>query len=355
MEFRQDMSDQILGDLSTAIVLLDERWTILFTNQAAENLFQVSSAHVQDRCFIDLMENGAELTETLHNAIKTNQTYTRRQATLILPGKEDVTVDLTVTPITDSDQQRVLVELTPMDRYLRIDRDAALQEHHEVTKQMVRGLAHEIKNPLGGIKGSAQLLAKELPDEALQEYTNIIIEEADRLTSLVDRMLGPTSLPTKRLANIHEILERTAKLIELEGTDSLTVSRDYDPSIPEIFVDAELMLQALLNLARNAMQCLEGTPYPTIEFVTRTERQFTISGQRHKVVLRIDICDNGPGVSPDIQDHLFYPMISQRPGGTGLGLTLAQSIVNHHGGLIEFNSAPGATVFRVIIPLEQTE
>ncbi len=354
MDFHEDMSDQILGNLSTAIVLLDDDLTILYTNQAAESLLQVSFAHLKDRCFMDLLSNGFEITDTLRDAIKSNQVYTKRKATLQLPGKENVTVDFTVTPVTDDEQKKLLVEIIPLDRYLRIDRDAAIQEHHEVTRQMVRGFAHEIKNPLGGIRGSAQLLAKELPEESLNEYTNIIIEETDRLTALVDRMLGPTSLPTKSLVNIHEILERTAKLIELESSDALVVTRDYDPSIPEVCIDQELIQQALLNICRNAMQCLDGTPHPTLDLVTRTERQFTISGKRHKVVLTIDICDNGPGIPDDIKDHLFYPMISQRPGGTGLGLTFAQSIVHQHGGLIEFDSKPGTTVFRIIIPLEQS-
>lgn len=348
------MSDQILGNLSTAIVLLDDELSILYTNQAAESLMQVSFSQLEGRSFVELLSNGGELGTTLRDAIASNQTYTKRKASLQLPGKVGAIVDLTVTPVIDNDRQRLLVELIPMDRYLRIDRDAALKEHHDVTKQMVRGLAHEVKNPLGGIRGSAQLLAKELPDESLIEYTNIIIEETDRLTSLVDRMLGPRSLPRKRQVNIHEILERTAKLIELEAPAALLVTRDYDPSIPEVCIDAELVQQALLNLCRNAMQCLEGTPHPTLELVTRIERQFTVFGKRHKVVLRIDVCDNGPGVPADIQDHLFYPMISQRPGGTGLGLTFAQSIVNQHGGLIEFDSEPGATVFRIIIPLEQS-
>ncbi|MFT7222320.1 MAG: two-component system nitrogen regulation sensor histidine kinase GlnL [Candidatus Azotimanducaceae bacterium] len=286
----------------------------------------------------------------MRKAVAASQLYTRRQMTLTIPGKGEVTADITVTPIEDTQQS--LVEFVPMDRYLRIDRDAAIKEHHDVTRQMVRGFAHEVKNPLGGIKGSAQLLERELPDESLQEYTNIIIEETDRLTLLVDRMLGPNTPPKLRLITIHEVLERAAKLIELESDDALIVVRDYDPSIPEISIDPELMVQALLNVVRNAMQCLEGTPHPFITLVTRIERQFTIAGERHRTVLKVEVCDNGPGIPPEIQEHLFYPMITGRPGGTGLGLTFAQSIISQHKGMIEFESEPGDTIFRILIPLE---
>lgn len=360
----ETLMDRVLGNLSTAIVLLDEHMAIRFANQAAEHLLQESFAHMKDRCLTDIVANGKDLALIVSAAVSSEQLYTQRKMPLVLPGRDDVTVDVTVTPIMDVRQ--ALIELIPMDRYLRIDRDAAINEHHEVTRQMVRGLAHEIKNPLGGIKGSAQLLQRELqvresPEnadknpaagESLDEYTSIIIEETDRLTALVDRMLGPNVVPDKRLINIHEVLERTTRLIELEADAALTVIRDYDPSIPELTIDFDLMQQALLNIARNAMQCLEQTPHPTITVSTRIERQFTINGKRHKVVLRIEIKDNGPGIPEEISEHLFYPMISRRPGGTGLGLTFAQSIVSQHEGMIEFSSEPGETLFSIYIPLE---
>ncbi|MBT4160733.1 MAG: nitrogen regulation protein NR(II) [Gammaproteobacteria bacterium] len=346
------MSDRVLGNLSTAILMLDENLAILFSNQAAENLLQESSEHMREKCLTSMVANGTELAAIVTTALSTDQVYTLRQLQLIVPGKnEDVTVDVTVTPILGTRQ--ALVEFTPMDRYLRIDRDAALNEHHEITRQMVRGLAHEIKNPLGGIKGSAQLLEKELPQQSLTEYTDIIIKETDRLTSLVDRMLGPNAIPEMQPINIHVLLERICKLIELEADDTYHFKRDYDPSIPEVEVDPGLMLQALLNITRNAMQFLVNTDNPQITLTTRIDRQFTITGKRHKVVLRIDIADNGPGIDEDIREHLFYPMISGRPGGTGLGLSLAQSIISQHRGMLEFTSIPGDTVFKIYIPLEQ--
>ncbi len=353
----QTSTPEILASLTTAVVLLDQDMRIIYLNQAAEDLLQISSSKVHQRFFLDLFLNGDDLRRIFVDALATDQSYTQRKATLMMPARVNTTVDLTITPLFDPENadsyHRLLIEMASMDRYLRIDRDAAIREHHDITKQMARGLAHEIKNPLGGIKGSAQLLARELNNPVLDEYTNIIIEETDRLTALLDRMLGPNSPPTPCSTNIHEPLEKVARLIELEASSDLRVIRDYDPSIPEILLDPELLLQALLNLARNAMQSLESTPNPVLEFVSRIERQFTISGIRHKVVLRIDIKDNGPGVPQDIKEHLFYPMISRRPGGTGLGLTFVQSIITTNGGLIEFESEPGNTVFTIFIPLEQ--
>jgi two-component system nitrogen regulation sensor histidine kinase GlnL len=347
----QDMSNRMLDNLSTAVLLLNDEQQVAYINQAAESLLQESSAQLIDKCLAEVIANSDDLLDIVNSALESDQLITRRQMSLQFPEKESITADVTVTPILESGQ--ALVELIPMDRYLRIDRDAALKEHHDITRQMVRGLAHEIKNPLGGIKGSAQLLERELPNEALKEYTQIVIEETDRLSSLVDRMLGPNTPPQKRLINIHEVLERIGKLIELEADESLTVIRDYDPSIPEISADPQLLLQALLNVARNAMQCLEGTPHPTIKLCTRIERQFTINGKRHRVALRIDITDNGPGIPEDLQEHVFYPMISGRPGGIGLGLTFVQSIIAQHQGMIEFSSQPGKTEFNIFVPLEQ--
>jgi two-component system nitrogen regulation sensor histidine kinase GlnL len=347
----ESASEIVLSNLSTAILVLSDGHTIVFANQAAENLLKESASQMAGQRLIELIINGEELAEIVREAAMTNKTFTRRRMQLLLVGKDNFTADVTITPVLEKGQ--TVVELIPMDRYLRIDRDAAIQEHHDVTRQMVRELAHEIKNPLGGIKGSAELLARELPDKSLEEYTDIIIQETNRLTSLLDRMLGPNTLAQKIPMSIHQVLERTANLIELESK-SLEVIRDYDPSIPELFIDPELMLQAVLNVARNAMQILARTSDPAMTFTTRIERQFTINGQRHKVVVRVDIKDNGPGVASEIQEQLFYPMISRRPGGTGLGLNFAQSIIAQHNGMIEFESEPGDTTFSIIIPLEQS-
>ncbi len=289
----------------------------------------------------------------MYDALQTGQPYTRRKADLKLIGGHVITVDYTISPINEAEWPRLLMEVQPLDRYLRIDRDEAIRSHQETTRQMIRSLAHEIKNPLGGIRGSAQLLARELTEPAQLEYTQVIVEEADRLTALVDRLLGPNTLPLPRMTNIHELLERICKLIEMESDRHIVIVRDYDPSIPEICIDADLVMQAILNIAHNAAQSLAETPEPGLKLVTRTERQFTIGTTRHRLVIKIDVIDNGPGIPEALREQLFYPMISGRPDGSGLGLSFAQSIIHRHHGLIEFSSEPGETVFTVIIPLEQ--
>lgn len=246
--------------------------------------------------------------------------------------------------------------MLPRDRLLRITKEEAQLSKQETTKMLVRGLAHEIKNPLGGIRGAAQLLARELPEEHLKDYTEVIIEEADRLRNLVDRMLGSNKLPSLSMTNIHEVLEHVASLIEAECQGSIILVRDYDPSIPEVLMDREQMIQAVLNIMRNAMQALAGQNelgLGRLTLRTRTLRQFTIGHIRHRLVTRIEIIDNGPGIPAELQNTLFYPMVSGRPDGTGLGLAITQNIISQHQGLIECESHPGHTVFSIFLPLEQ--
>lgn len=353
LETTASMANNILDSLTAAIICVDHELKLCYINQSAENLLEVSGNRSCGHAIAELLPNTAELESVMYDALQTGQPYTKRREQLTLLSGHTVNVDYSITPVSEDEWPKLVVEFHSLDRYLRIDRDEALRDHQQITRQMIRGLAHEIKNPLGGIRGSAQLLARELGDSSQQEYTDIIIDEADRLTSLVDRLLGPKSLPVPADTNIHEVLERVLKLIELEAGGRIEIERDYDPSIPEIYIDAELILQALLNIARNAMQCLAETPDPKLRIVTRTERQFTIGPKRHRRVLTIDIIDNGPGVPEGLRDHLFYPMISGRPDGTGLGLSFAQSIVHQHQGLIEVSSQPGKTDFTVILPLEQ--
>ena len=347
--FDKPMDETVIENLSTAIILLDRDLEIIFSNQAAETLLMESAAKMRGESIAKIIRSEDGFLKRIDEARSLERPLTARQICLETNNATVITVDATITPLLD--QSEILIEFIAIDRYLRIDRDAAIKEHHGVTKQMVKGLAHEIKNPLGGIKGSAQLLAKELPGPTLKEYTNIIIEETDRLTALVDRMLGPNTLPVKSRKSIHEIIERVAKLLEMESADC-SIKRDYDPSLPEVEIDHELLVQAMLNIAKNALQAIDNESSGEIKFKTRVERQFTINGERHRFVIRVDISDNGPGIPNEIREHLFYPMISKRVGGTGLGLTFAQSIISQHGGIIEFESIPGNTVFKVFLPLE---
>ena len=236
-----------------------------------------------------------------------------------------------------------------MDWRLRISREENIIAQHHTTRALVRNLAHEIKNPLGGLRGAAQLLERELPDPALREYTRIIIGEADRLRNLVDRMLGPNQLPIHSDVSIHEIMERVRSLVEAEAPSGVRIERDYDPSIPPLWGDADRLIQAMLNVVRNAVQAVGRRGVITLR--SRVQRQYTIGAKRHKLVARLDVVDDGPGIPPGQQEQIFYPMISGRPDGTGLGLSIAQSIINQHGGLIECASRPGETVFTLLLPL----
>ena len=343
------MAENILNNLCTAVISLDHELKVCFINQSAESLLEISASKSLDTPLAELVWGFDQYISIFYDAIQSGQPYTQRMAEFTLTPGTHLTLDFTISPISEGEWPRLLLEMHPLDRYLRIDRDAALNERQEISRQMIRGLAHEVKNPLGGIRGSAQLLEKQLVTDELKEYTKIIIDETDRLTHLVDQMLGPTRIPKLESTNIHVLLERVRRLIELEypGVDTI---KDYDPSIPEVLVDPEMYLQALINILRNAMQSMVDTSHPKLAITTRIERQFTINTIRHKTVVRIDITDNGCGIPLELKQNLFYPMISGRPEGTGLGLPLVHAVIHQHSGHIEFDSEPGATIFRIFIP-----
>jgi two-component system nitrogen regulation sensor histidine kinase GlnL len=346
------MNSDIINHLNICILELDDQLRLLFLNAAAENLLEVSGNQARDQHIGDVFQVANELESILLDALMTQQTFTGRKIKFELISGHVITCDYFITPIRVEEGSKIILELYPLDRYLKIDRDESMSNQQQVTRQMIRGLAHEIKNPLGGIRGSAQLLERELPTDDLRAYTEIIIDETDRLTALVDRLLGPNSLPKPSITNIHEVLERVRTLIELESDPNLKIRTDYDPSIPEVSIDPEQMVQVVLNIARNAMQALKDNSCQSLTFVTRVERQYTIGAVQHKLVAKIDIVDNGPGIPIELKDHLFYPMITGRPDGTGLGLSVAQSIVHQHQGRIEFESRPSNTVFSIFLPLE---
>jgi len=347
----------ILEHQSTAVVLLDGELRVTYLNQSAEFLLAASNERSHGDHLRMLLRGDEDFEAELEAALSKEQSFTRRITHLkaLQARSGEITVDYTVTPMTDCEQGGLLLELQPLDRLLRINRDAAQLTLQRTTRHLVRGLAHEIKNPLGGIRGAAQLLAREFDSSPLTEYTDIIIEEADRLRNLVDRMLGPNQLPQYRRSNIHRILERVRQLITVEHPGRLHIERDYDPSIPELNCDPDQLLQAFLNVTRNAAQALEDTEDAVITFRSRTMRQFTIGDERHRHVVCVDILDNGPGIAPDMIERLFYPMISGRADGTGLGLSITQSIIAQHGGLIECESEPGSTRFTILLPLESTD
>ena len=345
--------DYILDQQSTAVMALSADLRILYLNQAAEALVEASGHRLLGESLGRVFCDPATPLSTLIETLTDGQAFTKRGANARTISGATVSVDYTVTPMLDRVPAELLLEIQPLDRLLRINRDDHHASVQETTRKLVRGLAHEIKNPLGGIRGAAQLLQRELATERQRDYTRIIIEEADRLRNLVDRMLGPSQVPRLVPVNIHQALERVVLLLEAEAPGRISFVRDYDPSLPEVEADLEQLIQALLNIVRNAQQALEKTPAPEIRLRSRIIRQFTIGTTRHRLVLRLDITDNGPGIPPDLFDRMYYPMISGRADGSGLGLSIAQSIVGQHGGLIECESKPGATTFSIFLPLEQ--
>jgi two-component system nitrogen regulation sensor histidine kinase GlnL len=259
-------------------------------------------------------------------------------------GREPVPLSCTVTRIDDFGAA-LLAELRPIEQQLRIEREARIESEQQSNRELVRNLAHEIKNPLGGLRGSAQLLERELERPELREYTQVIIKEADRLQALMDRMLTPHRAPQLEPLGVHEVLERVRSLVRAEF--GVEIVRDYDPSLPEIAGDREQLIQAVLNIARNAAQA----GAKKVTFRTRALRNITILKQRHRLALELQVIDDGPGVPEEIQDRIFNPLVSGREGGTGLGLSLAQTFVQYHQGVIEFESRPGRTIFRILLPL----
>ncbi|WP_250461819.1 nitrogen regulation protein NR(II) [Microbulbifer litoralis] len=343
---------QLLDSLNSAVVVLDDKLLLCYLNSAAEDLLAASSARVSGQPLSEVVRESDQAHGAMRDAVAAGQKYTVRRATWRLHNLETRTVDYSVSPVTELGL--MLLEVQPMDRLLRIAREDALINAQETTRNLVRGMAHEVKNPLGGIRGAAQLLQRELPDEELAEYTQIIIDEADRLRNLVDRLLGPRKPARMQPTNVHEVLERVAQLIDAECEGALRIRRDYDPSIPDIPGDSEQLIQALLNIARNAMQAIDesiGLSTGEIVLRTRVQRQFTIGRRQLPLVCRIEIEDNGPGIPEEIRERIFYPMISGRAEGSGLGLSISQNIINQHRGLIKCDSRSGQSVFQIYLPL----
>jgi two-component system, NtrC family, nitrogen regulation sensor histidine kinase GlnL len=348
---------RLLENLSTAVLLLDENLRAVFMNPAAEMLLEASGKRVKAAAVEELFSEEPSALPELQEALDSGHPYTKREAEFSLHSGSRIRVDYTVTPISTLKSPSLLIEIQPRDRLLRISREEDLLSKQETSRILVRGLAHEIKNPLGGIRGAAQLLDRELREARLHDYTQIIIEEADRLRNLVDRMLGPNKVFRLDPTNIHEVIERVAILIGAECEDRIELVRDYDPSIPEFPGEKEQLIQAFLNITRNAMQALDQQKdrgaKGRITFRTRALRQFTIGHTRHRLAVRVDIVDNGPGIPEEFQKNIFYPMVSGRADGTGLGLSITQSIIGQHQGLVECESTPGNTTFIVFIPLER--
>jgi len=346
-----DLSGHLLENLNTAVLLFDPPLHLSYLNPAAEVLLAASARQVRGVGLNELFGNHQELLDSCRRAMNNNHSFTEYDLTLSLPNGNTITVDCSVTPLHEPGlEAELLIEVMRVDHHRRIVREESLLAQHLASRAVVRGLAHEIKNPLGGLRGAAQLLERELADEGLKEYTGIIIGEADRLQALVNRMLGPNTLPQRRMINIHQVLERVRTLATAEAPPGVEIVRNYDPSIPDFEADPDQLIQAVLNIVRNAMQAVG--EQGKIVLRTRSIRQATIGHHRYKLAVRVDIIDNGPGILPEMIENIFFPMVTSRSDGTGLGLPIAQDLVNQHRGLIECTSEPGKTVFSLLLPLE---
>jgi two-component system nitrogen regulation sensor histidine kinase GlnL len=336
--------------LSTAVLLLDESLHVTYANPAAETLFAQGRSHMVGVAFEEALPGNDDFAERLANAMASETGFNDNDL-LLEVGGYPAHLHCVTSPVESDGEARLVLEFRELEQQLKIAREAKLAEQQEANRELIRNLAHEIKNPLGGIRGAAQLLERELADAEQREFTQVIVKETDRLQSLMNRLLTPSRLPRVEALNIHEVAERVRTLLLAEFPGGLEVRRDYDTSLPDLSGDKEQLIQAILNVARNAAQALGGRGEIRIE--TRIARQVTIARQRYRHAIAVSVEDDGPGVPPDLGERIFNPLVSGREGGTGLGLPLAQSYVSQHQGLIEFDSVPGRTRFTILLPVRE--
>jgi two-component system nitrogen regulation sensor histidine kinase GlnL len=344
--YQQELSNQLI----TAVIILDSELRIVYVNPAAEALLVKSLYRLYGSTTELIFENTTINTARLQQILSSGQEFSDSDILITLSESHRFTAELTASPVEFNHDPHVLLELKQIDQQKQISLEVFQQQQWIAGRDLIKGLAHEVKNPLGGLRGAAQLLSKEI-NEDQQEYTSMIIEQADRLTNLVDRLLGPNQLPQIHAHNIHSILEKVCQLIDYSNGSSVKLTRDYDPSIPLVECDHEKLQQAVLNIVNNAIQAISHGN--TISLKTRIASNMTINGKRIKLAVEISVIDNGPGIPAKIQDTLFYPMVSGRSDGTGLGLSIAQTLVNQHHGKLSCHSRPGHTEFMIVLPLKQ--
>ncbi|MEW6981016.1 nitrogen regulation protein NR(II) [Colwelliaceae bacterium 6471] len=343
---------QLPSQLVTAVVILDEDLIIQYANPAAEALLIRSLNKLYGLSFEEVFISASIDASRLQQLLTSGQEFTDNDVVFDLMDKYRITVEITASSVEFDRQPHVLLEFRQIDQQKQISAEAFQQQQWESARDLIRGLAHEIKNPLGGLRGAAQLLNKELNDDQ-KEYTSMIIEQADRLSNLVDRLLGPNQLPKVSYQNIHSVLEKVSQLISFNNPKNIKLVRDYDPSIPEIQFDEDKLQQALLNIVNNAVQIISADG--SIILKTRIASNQTINGKRTKLCVQISIIDDGPGIPIELQDTLFYPMVSGRANGTGLGLSISQTLINQHQGKLSCKSRPGRTEFTILLPLIESK
>jgi two-component system nitrogen regulation sensor histidine kinase GlnL len=346
---------QLRNMLKTVLIIISEHFDILYVNDAALALLETGEKQIYDRKFYEFfLENGLERS-TFEEALRNREDFSEAEVQLCFKDGLYVLTDITATCFEVENRRMMLLEIKQVDKQKKISQETVQHAQQKAARELVRGLAHEIKNPLGGIRGAAQLLEKELSNPEQKEYTQMIIDQSDRLRSLVDRLLGPNSLPQMRWTNIHEIIEKVRSVVSAGSLNEIKIERDYDVSIPDVYVDPDMLQQALLNIAHNSMQALKSEPIneACIEFRTRVERKVVIKGKRHALCALISIVDNGPGIPQELKDTVFYPMVTSKPNGSGLGLSIAQNLTNHHDGKIDVESYPGHTEFTLYLPIKK--
>jgi two-component system nitrogen regulation sensor histidine kinase GlnL len=341
--------------LSTAVLILDHQLVLMYANPAAESLFAFSHKSTVGHALTRVLPGNGPLFAKLEQVVRSGTGFNENEMTVDLAGAPALHLAGVATPLeaggAEGGTGGIALEFHQLDQHIKITREEKIIENQQLNRELIRNLAHEIKNPLGGIRGSAQLLERELAHGELKEYTQVIIKEADRLQSLMDRLLTPHRVPKMAHINIHEVLERVRSLVLAEFPEGIRVKRDYDTSLPELYGDKEQLIQALLNIARNAAQAVNG--HGEIRLITRIARQVTLVKQRYRHAVMVHIVDNGPGVPEALREKVFYPLVSGRDGGTGLGLSLAQNFINQHLGMIEFESVAGNTRFTVLLPVRE--
>jgi len=340
---------QIFENLYTAILVFDSELCVLNMNTSAEGMLSISFRKAKGLKAEKVLPNSTRFVDTIRRSLEATQVFTEREVKLRLHTGQSITVDCIFTPLLSKECYQVIVELYDTQSLTRIIREESLSILHNVAKESLRGMAHEIKNPLGGLRGAAQLLEQELNGNNLIEYTSIIISEADRLGKLIDRMIAPDDRLNQSNVNIHEILDYVQNLLEAESDISINIVRDYDPGLPKLVADREQLVQAILNIIKNSMQAVAEDGH--IRINTRIKRKCTIRRQLFKLAVQIEVIDNGPGVDTMMESSIFYPMVTGRAEGTGLGLSIAQSIIQSHEGHIEYERRDEQTIFRILLPL----
>lgn len=338
-----------LEHLSTAVILLDDESRIAYLNPAAENLFGLSGSNLIGHPLQHAFTHTEQLFSTIQAALANHASHIEHEMILGSPALSNrLHLSCAATPL-HLERDALLLEFHTIDRPLKLAREEQMLDQTQANRLLLRNLAHEIKNPLGGIRGAAQLLEQELEKPALREYTQVVIQEADRLRSLMEKLLTPQHVPHFSALNIHEVLERVRSVVLAELPEGLVIRRDYDLSLPELHGDKEQLIQVVLNIVRNAAQAMQGKGQIVLR--TRITRQVTLMKKLHRLAVVVQIIDNGPGIPSHLRDKIFYPLVSGRADGHGLGLTLAQDFVSQHQGSIEFESEEGRTCFTVMLPL----